>query len=144
MENPIITIQREESTDDGTYGILRGAGLTLQTLELPWCGNERGHSCIPAGQYTCKVTFSNKFRRDYYELLNVPGRGGVRIHSGNFAGDVRKGLQSDVEGCILLGMQRGVVENKNRAKQKAVLESKKAVALFMETLRNQDFVLRIL
>jgi len=136
MDQLTIAISREESTDEGTYGILRGEGLTLQTLELPWCDNEPGHSCIPCGQYPCAVTYSPKFNQDLYELFEVPGRGNVRIHSGNLAGDVRKGLHSDVEGCILLGLERGIHKG-----QKAVLSSRDAVKLFMNTMKGREFIL---
>ena len=136
MDQPVITLDREDSTDEGTYGTLRGEGLTLHTLELPWCNNEPRHSCIPFGQYPCAVTYSPKFNQDLYELFEVPGRGNVRIHSGNLAGDTRKKLLSDVEGCILLGLERGTYKG-----QKAVLSSRDAIKLFMDTMQGREFVL---
>ena len=42
-------------------------------------------------------SMSNRFKRMMWEVLDVPDRAGIRIHSGNYAGD----RLSDSEGCIL-------------------------------------------
>lgn len=54
-----------------------------------------GETAIPAGVYTVKMTYSQKYKRKMPEVLNVPGYSGIRIHSGNTA--------EDSLGCILLG-----------------------------------------
>jgi len=138
MEKPIVTIYREESTDEGTYGILEGEGIRLQTLELPWRNNQRQISCIPEGQYPCRVTRSEKFKQNLYELFGVTGRGNVRIHSGNHAGDTAKGFYSDVQGCILLGMERKPFKG-----QKAVVQSRDAVKKFMAVMEGREFILHV-
>lgn len=132
-----IILQREDSTSQGTFGQLRGEGWALHSLELPWADNLRGRSCIPFGEYVCRLRNSPKFGR-VYEVTGVPGRSLILFHSGNVAGDVSKGLRSDVEGCILLGLLRGQL-----AGQKAVLKSKKAMAFFMEKTNGQPFILQV-
>lgn len=54
-----------------------------------------GETAIPAGVYTVKMTYSQKYKRNMPEVLDVPGFSGIRIHSGNTA--------KDSLGCILLG-----------------------------------------
>lgn len=52
-------------------------------------------TCIPSGRYEIIMTLSTRFKRIMPLLLNVPGFDGIRIHSGNDAGDT--------SGCILTG-----------------------------------------
>jgi hypothetical protein len=93
----------ERLSDNGrqTVGKLEGfndAGELIfecDTLELAWKDNKQGVSCIPAGTYEVKTTFSNKYSRNMYQVMDVAGRGGIRIHSGNY--------RTDIEGCILVG-----------------------------------------
>lgn len=135
----IVTLRREASTDQGTYGVLAvPGGLVLQTLELPWRDNRRQVSCIPAGRYACAITQSPKFGRVYL-LQGVPGRSEILIHAGNVAGDVSRGLRSDVQGCILLGRSRGELRG-----QRAVINSRVAVDEFMAELHGAPFTLEIL
>lgn len=56
------------------------------------------HPPIPAGTYKVRLTYSGRFQRTLPELLEVPGRSGIRVHPGNDAGDTL--------GCILLGFTR--------------------------------------
>lgn len=134
------TLTRSKSTDVGTFGRLRatcgGAALELVTLELPWRGNQRRVSCIPEGHYDCYYGSSSK--GNVYHVGGVPGRDGILIHAGNWAGDKTKGLRSDVEGCILLGMRRAVLSG-----QDAVTESKRACEVFKEFMDGQSFHLTI-
>lgn len=138
MTKIILNLQRETGTDQGTFGKLSGEGLNLHTLELPWRENQSKYSCIPPGEYLCTPCNSPRFR-EVYEVRNVPGRTHILIHSGNFAGDTTKGLRSDVEGCILLGLSRGKLYN-----QDAVLQSKDAMMRFMQTMNKREFILKIL
>lgn len=71
--------------------------LGIKCLELPWEKNKPRASCIPPGTYPMVFSMSPSLARRTWELLNVPGRGGIRIHAGNYAG-----LRiSDSMGCPL-------------------------------------------
>jgi len=77
-----------------------------------------GQTAIPAGTYEMDITFSNRFQQDMPILLNVPNFQGIRIHTGN--------TDKDTEGCILLGLYRGV---------NTVTNSKLAYAPFFEKMK---------
>lgn len=135
-----LSLFRGPSTDQGTPGILlRPDGFRIAySLELPWRDNARCRSCIPPGQYSVRCVNTPK-RGDVYLVERVPGRSSILIHSGNVAGDVSLGLESDVLGCILLGQTRGV-----RRGQMAVLLSKPAVRAFMTEMDRQPFTLEVI
>ncbi len=98
----LITIQREtlhpcamgEMDIDGNH-----IGVTL---ERPWLNNAPHISCIPAGRYRVKFTASAKFGREMLEILNVPGRGGIRIHGANH--------WSQLEGCVAVAIKKQTPE----------------------------------
>jgi hypothetical protein len=132
------TLIREPDDDQGTFGKLRlPDGTEFFTLELPWRDNATGASCIPPGTYQVAMRNSPKFGQ-IYEVMNVPGRSAILIHSGNVAGDKSQGYNSHVEGCILLGLNKGTV-----AGQKAVQQSRAAIAQFNEKMGGRPFTLSI-
>lgn len=92
--------------------------MTLGSLELPWKDNARSISCIPKGKYKVTTTYSNKYKKDMWEVLDVAGRSGIRIHSGN--------TYKDIEGCILLGLSRADINNDG---QLDIISSRKAISL---------------
>ena len=105
------TLQRDQKLSRCTLGqLISGSGSTLaHTLEdivreqqaVPvsaW--KVPGETAIPAGTYRVVVTMSNRFKRELPLLLNVPGFEGIRIHPGN--------THVDTEGCILVGLSRGL------------------------------------
>ena len=131
---------RQRSGDAGTFGVLSIGGKIFATGELPDRGNARGLSCIPAGTYVCRWTYSpTKFFRNTYEVTNVPGRDGVRIHVANWVGDKTKGLKCEVDGCIALGLGHGVLSG-----QEAVTGSSAAIGNFEALLAGRDFQLTII
>lgn len=76
-----------------------GTGLCY-VLEPPWRNNVVNVSCIPAGVYQCEASSSlNHNGVVLYEVMNVPGRTGVRIHAGNTV--------KDTQGCLLVGFGLG-------------------------------------
>jgi hypothetical protein len=135
----IFTLTRGRHTDQGTPGILTGFGLSLFSIELPWRGNARQISCIPPGGYICRLHPSPAFKKDLYRLEAVPGRSGVLIHAGNWAGDAALGFKSNSQGCILLGTARGTA-----AGQLAVLNSAAAMRALHERMGNEPFTLNII
>lgn len=134
----IALLNRTEFTEEGTFGTLKVGKYQFLTGELPWNENKTQISCIPDGEYRCVFTYSNKFKRKCYEVLNVPGRTGIRIHSANVMGDPTRGLKTEVDGCIALGKIRGEING-----QRAILRSRDAVLSLEMFLQAQDFILNI-
>jgi hypothetical protein len=134
-----VTLERVETGDQGTFGVLRFDGATLFTGELPDRGNASNLSCIPTGQYDCKWTYSPAFKRMMYVVTGVDHRSGIRIHPANLMGDTTKGFKSHLYGCIALGKKTGTL-----AGQRAVLASQPAVRLFEDAMDRQPFKLEII
>lgn len=96
-----MILQREIEDLFGLHGELldnynKPAGI--YTLEQPWRENRHDVSCIPAGDYYCSAFMSEHLKGSLYRVDNVPNRGGVLIHGGNFLKDTR--------GCILVGLAK--------------------------------------
>ena len=133
------TLHRNQSNDEGTFGRLITADgkLVLRSLELPWRdlnGDGLGDpqkSCVTPYTYSCIWHQSPRFGWCYL-LQNVKGRSHILIHSANFAGDTDKGYQSQLLGCIALGMSVGQLKNKFGKMQAALLSSKPAVQKFYD------------
>lgn len=90
------------------------------TLEDAWRANEQMISCIPVGRYKVLPRNSPKFGRTW-QVMDVPERDHILFHAGN--------THKNTNGCILLGMQFGTIEN-----QSAILASKSAVNRFMSLM----------
>lgn len=114
MNANLILSRRAFKPDDTTLGsfifeyplgVLRHT--FIHCVELPWYDNAPQRSCIPAGKYRLAWTRSNRFSKAAghdvftWEILDVPGRGGIRIHTGNYAGP----KLSDSLGCPLPCME---------------------------------------
>lgn len=116
-------------TDAATIGrMILPSGRILQTIELPWRGNQPRISCIPEGLYKLTSRQSsvvNKTSRGRYksgwEVVAVEGRSYIMIHIANTVGDI--------EGCIGVGLELGVVNN-----EWAVIRSAEAFDLFMREM----------
>jgi len=134
-----LTLLRTESSDQGTFGELltQDDQRLAYTLEPPWRHNERNLSCILTGTYPCLWAHSPHFGWVYH-VTQVPGRGNILIHSGNFGGDTGKGFKTHTKGCLLLGTRLGIL-----GRQKAVLASRLAVHNLAEWTKQQDFTLKI-
>lgn len=98
-----IEIRREIHTHKSTIGRLFVNGqfecYTLEDCARPPGVKVPAATCIPAGEYSLVINFSNRFQRLMPELLEVPGFAGIRIHAGN--------TEADTQGCILVGETRG-------------------------------------
>lgn len=103
-------------------------------LERPWRGNQRGVSCIPAGNYLClrcRVSPDYDFKDspnfgDTYQVHNVPGRSQILFHKGN--------INDDTHGCILVGEQFEPV----RGHQDAIKASAEGFAEFLRITAGVD------
>tara|TARA_R110000868_G_scaffold175724_3_gene412913 strand:- start:1899 stop:2843 length:945 start_codon:yes stop_codon:yes gene_type:complete len=141
IQKPILSdsVVLRRDYDDGTQtlGTLsikrNGASLTLKTLELSYKNNARNISSIPKGIYRCFYTFSTRFLKYTYEIMNVPCRTGIRIHSANYV--------SSLQGCVALGMSHKDINQDGR---QDAYESKKALDAFEGMLGRQPFTLTII
>lgn len=140
-----VKLVRFETDDFGTFGKLSIPGLfECYTGEDPWRDNEPDFSCIlPAPNISDPVVINGVWLPstrwgECYHLQGVEGRSACEIHKGNFCGDKKKNIKSDVEGCIILGNAIGVIGG-----QKALLSSKDAYDRFLEMMDKQPFTLSI-
>lgn len=125
-----LTLKRINSSSECVLGVLELDDKEVcKTLELPWCDNQKGISCIPAGEYKLSPYPSSRFG-EVYIVQDVPNRTGILIHTGNTA--------DDIEGCILVGDSYGKLNGK-----KAVLNSRQAFNLLKETLGEEEYLLNV-
>lgn len=89
----MILLTRQKEYLNCTPGEFSFEGVSIcKSLELPWNDNIHDVSCIPVGTYKILRTFSPHLRKHTFQLVGVPGRLGIRIHSAN--------LTSEIKGCI--------------------------------------------
>ena len=67
------------------------------SLERGWRNNEQNVSCIPLGEYEVVLEYSNKFKKELWEIKGVDGRSETKFHSLNF--------WRDSNGCVGLGLK---------------------------------------
>lgn len=143
MQNEILLL-REPSTEQGTFGkLILPDGHEYFSLELPWKENTPIVSCIPVGSYLIQWLYSPHFHEYLYHVTGVKDRWDIEIHQGNFAGDVACGWQSNVKGCILVGMTRGKIENEFGNLQNAICASSIALEDFNDRLGESNYTLII-
>jgi hypothetical protein len=123
-------IRFSQSSEMGTFGRISVGGITLYTVEQPWNDNKSNISCIPLGEYACSPRKYFKGGYDAVEIKNVPSRSHILFHRGNTLYDVR--------GCIAVGSDLGYVKNRW-----AVIRSKAAFEVFMDTYGHTPFILEI-
>jgi len=125
---PTVRLVRvEENNKWGTFGNwIIGSyvfGVTLEPADLE---NRVGMSSIPAQQYFCE-RYSSKEHPDTFQVMDVPGRTKVLIHSGNFI--------EHTEGCILLAEKWGKLKIDGIEKRGA-LNSGNTFKKFMQVMKN--------
>lgn len=134
--NTVVRIKRSLSDSKQTLGVLSvdigGASFSCKTLELPWKNNEKNVSCIPRRIYDVKQTFSYKFMKFTYEILNVPNRSGIRMHSANYF--------YQLLGCISLG---NGLQDLNGDGEIDVVNSRNTVVAFERFMKKGAFTLII-
>lgn len=133
-----LTLTRTETSDEGTFGLLEGEALRMQTGELPWRNNIRSHSCVPVGTYRCQPHVSPRLGKCFW-VKDVPGRSEILIHVANYMGDVDKGWRSQLEGCIAIGFGH----SENSSGQDMVTDSRHALEKLMEYTGWTPFMLEI-
>jgi hypothetical protein len=125
------------TSDDGkqTLGAMtiKGTDFKCKTIERPWKNNENMISCIPKGSYFVKWTPSPRLKRSTYEVMEVPGRAGIRIHPANYA--------QELHGCIALGSAH---KDLNMDGLNDVVHSGNTVKEFETLMKEKSFVLRII
>lgn len=123
-------------TEFQTLGVLSTINnnqlFVAKTLELPDKNNMPGISCIPVGIYLCKFTMSPSFGKKTYEIFDVSGRAGIRIHSANLAVQLR--------GCVALGSALKDINNDGR---QDVIHSGVTMAEFEKAMNYEDFYLHV-
>lgn len=85
-----LLLQRRPTTGDAILG-----ELFVNGAHECWTLEHAGLEIAP-GRYPVTITHSAKFGKMLPLISDVPGRSGLRIHSGNVAGDSC--------GCILVGL----------------------------------------
>jgi hypothetical protein len=133
-----VIINRFDRSDHGVFGKVAYKGFIKYTGELPDRNNQSNISCIPSGLYTVKWTPSPRMKKYTYEILSVPKRGGIRMHSSNLMGDASLGYKAQLLGCISLGEKLGYMGG-----QKALLLSGPAMRHFEAVMAYQPFLLEI-
>ncbi len=126
-----VNLIRFSSTDKGVCGVLSFNGFKCNTLERPWLNNKPMVSCIPVGIYKCVYTYSKKFPQGSFQLLDVPNRGGIRVHSGNYI--------SHIQGCIMLGKKLATLADGRLM----ITSSKPTVQAFEALFNKKPFELKI-
>lgn len=123
----------------GSIIMLTGNDIWMaKSLELPWDKNINDISCIPVGNYRCIWSRSTRLSliagHDVYtyEVLGVPNRSGIRIHSANYF--------FELKGCIAMG---SVFKDINLDRQLDVVHSGNTVIDFNARMNKQDFELII-
>lgn len=141
-----LILKRTTTSAAGTVGYLyRGRIPVCYTLELPWRDNAPGLSCIPEGGYRVEYlprSASGKYH-DVYHVTDVPGRSGILIHTGNFAGVRDMGMRCDVLGCILPGRRIGMLPVIG-GQQLAVIDSRGALRDLHLVVGRQPFHLEVI
>ena len=106
----------------GIFGALTIDGVvSVLTLEHPY-------KSIPANTYYCARDHSG--RHQYWKLLDVEGRSGIEIHTGNTA--------ADTEGCILVGLGLGEING-----VPGIVNSRDAIEVLLDYIREGSFYLDI-
>lgn len=106
-------------------------------MEDDWKSNQPNESCIPAGTYLLVRTVYHKHGYETFEVTGVQGRQRILIHPAN--------TEEDVQGCIGLGMRRGMLMVRDEdtpghplVNKRAVVASREAFQRFMAEMRAVD------
>lgn len=100
------------------------------SLERGWMDNKKSISCVPKGEYICKYEYSNRFKKNLWELKDVPNRSECKFHSANY--------WYQLNGCIALGRS---ISDINKDGYNDVTSSKSTMSAFEKALDGVDTVM---
>ncbi len=127
------SIVHDDRQSLGVLYLFTGADIFVaKSLELPWNDNKPQISCIPAGRYLCKRTWSPKHGEYQHEICNVPGRTGLRFDIANFV--------KQLLGCVCLG---DAYKDINLDGNLDVIHSGETIRKFRELVGEEDFWLNV-
>jgi hypothetical protein len=129
-----LRLDRNAFTPWGTFGVLEFPTYEkFYTVERPWLDNEAYVSCIPDGVYELTKRHSPVVHRtsggefpEGWEITDVPGRTFIMIHPANWMGDLA--------GCIGVGMDYRITQNRSGEYAPSVMNSRKAFQRVMELM----------
>jgi len=136
---PIIKIHRiwqDKNQTSGTCTVIDDDNFptfTALSLERGWMNNQKNVSCIPAGVYTVKLEYSNKFKQKLWEIKGVPNRSECKFHSANY--------WYQLNGCVSLGLRYKLLNNDN---YRDVTNSKDTMKAFHTALKNYSEAILII
>ena len=96
-----VLIERYKVTDNYSLGfcfIKHEDGIidyVGASIERGWRNNQNSISCIPKGEYVLKLEYSDRFKRNLWEVYGVPNRSEIKFHAANY--------WKQLNGCIALG-----------------------------------------
>ena len=99
-----IIINRDVLQDNQTLGVCyiksekNNPKYVGFSLERGWKNNQNNISCIPEGTYKVVLEYSDRFKKDLWEIKGVPNRAECKFHSANY--------WYQLNGCIALGRKR--------------------------------------
>lgn len=136
----VVTLTRTVRSQFGTFGKLETGSFECASLERPH--DIVDHPCIPAGEYDVDWTDVHPHHNPCYEIMRVPGRTAILIHSANW--------YQELLGCVAPGARAEEVvdiEGKHLGKpgnkQYGVSASGPALKALLDDLHRQNFRLVI-
>lgn len=143
------------SKEFGTLGIIYVSETGLEedlkyfgiTLECYFNDgkNTPNYDCIPEGKYKVVWTYSPKFKRNTFRLLDVKGRSGILFHSANYAAYTPKypNAKCDILGCIAIGEKQDFTPKSIPLPTRQITNSSKKVKEFEDLIDRKPFDLII-
>ena len=114
-----LTLQRQPSTDQGTFGQIFRDGKQIAVTCEPI-------DPFPVGLYLCIPHNGPKFQ-NVWEITNIPGHTAILIHNGNTI--------NDTHDCVLVGDTYGIVNG-----LKAIMNSMLTLDKLRESLPNEFYL----
>lgn len=137
MTNSLV-LTRNAFTPWGVFGVLQfPTGEEFYTIERPWLNNESFVSCIPDGVYYLEQRHSPVVSRtsggefqEGWEVTDVRDRTYIMLHPANW--------MDDLAGCIGVGKDYAISQNKSGRYVPSVLRSRVAFREVMELLEQSS------